>query len=524
MTLHPLDVAVLIGYLLAMAAMGAYFSRRNVDTEEYFVGGRSYSGWVIGLSLVGTSISSITFLAYPGDAFKTAWLRFMPNFMLPIGVVIAAYVFLPFFRRGRITSAYEYLEGRFGPGIRVYAGSAFILGQLMRVSIILYLLSMVVFQMTGLSPTWCILIGGGFVALYTVIGGINAVIWTDVVQTVVLVLGGFLCLGVIVDKLPGGFSQIIEVASADGKFAFAEWVDGEIQPAKWHLSLTEKTATMMLILGLTMWLTEYSGNQNVIQRYATSKSAKEARKAMFVCAGASVPIWAFYMFLGTSLYVYFKVFPSFEATQIMTGEGGHKAEEILPLFIIKFLPPGITGLVIAAALAAAMSSLDSSINAISTIGIVDIYRRHLVKGRSDKHYLRVAFVFAALSAVIMISGAIILARVETKTLQHVATILGSILSGGLLGMYMLGFFTNRGDDRAVGIAILCTILFTIWAVLSDRGMLPSSLSAGFDLYYTAPIGNVVMFAVGYAFGCLLPERKRDLTNMTVWKQTGEPIE
>ncbi len=522
MNLHPLDIAVLLAYLVGMAGMGVYFSRKNVNTEEYFVGGRSFNGWIIGLSMVGTSISSITFLAYPGDAFKTAWLRFTPNFMLPLGVFIAAYVFLPFFRRGKITSAYQYLEGRFGPSIRVYASAAFILGQLTRVSMILYLLSLVVEKMTGLSPTMCILIGGGFVAMYTIMGGIDAVIWTDVIQTAVLVLGGVLCLGVIVHDLPGGLGQILSVASAEGKFSLAEWDQGVIMPAAWGLSLSKKTATMMLILGLTAWLNEYSSNQNVIQRYCASKNAHEARKAMFVCAFASVPIWAFYMFLGTSLFVFFKVFPATEAGEMLTGV--RKAEEVLPFFIIHYLPPGITGLVIAAALAAAMSSLDSNINAISTIGIVDIYRRLFVKDRDDRHYLRVAWLFASIAAAIMIGGAIILAKAETKTLQDTGTVIGSILGGGLLGMYMLGFFTNRGDARAVGVGIVCTFLFTGWTVLAKYELVPAWLRVPFDLYYTGLIGNVVMFAVGFFLGTLLPKRKRDLRNLTVWQQDGTPLD
>ena len=142
MSLHWLDITALLLYLFGMLAMGIYFSRKNTSTEEYFVGGRSFAGWIIGLSLVGTSISSISFLAYPGDAYKTAWLRYLPNLMLPLGVLIAAYLFLPFFRRGKITSAYQYLEDRFGPSIRVYGAITFIVGQLVRVSIILYLLSL----------------------------------------------------------------------------------------------------------------------------------------------------------------------------------------------------------------------------------------------------------------------------------------------------------------------------------------------------------------------------------------------
>ncbi|MBN2317404.1 MAG: sodium:solute symporter [Sedimentisphaerales bacterium] len=522
MNLHWLDIGTLSIYLVGIIATGIYFSRKNTSTEEYFVGGRSFAGWVVGFSLVGTSISSITFLAFPADSFKTAWLRYLPNLMLPVGIVIASYVYLPFFRRGKITSAYEYLEGRFGPSIRVYGAGAFIITQLVRLSMILYLLSLVLHEMLGLSPFMCILVGGTFVALYTIIGGIDAVIWTDVVQTLVLTLGSILCLGIIIHKLPGGLGQIFSVAIREHKFSLSELTDGKLSPVPWGFSLERKTVMMMFFLGLTTWLTEYSTNQNTIQRYCASKNVHEARKAMWVCVCCSLPIWTFYMFLGTSLFAFFDSFPTSETTEMLTG--ARKAEQVLPFFIMNYLPPGVTGLVIAAALAAAMSSLDSIINAVATVGIVDIYRRHLVKGREDKHYLKVAWIFASVAAAVMIGGAILLAKSDTKTLQDTATILASLFAGGLLGMYMLGFLTKKGDARAVGFGIGATILFTCWTMLSSKQLLPKALEVPFDLYYTIIIGNFVMFVVGFIAGTLLPKKKRDLTNLTVWTQDGTPLE
>jgi SSS family solute:Na+ symporter len=441
---------------------------------------------------------------------------------MPVAVLVAAYLFVPFFRRGRITSAYEYLEGRFGPSIRVYAAVTFITGQLFRVSIILYLVSLVVHEMTGLDSTHCILISGLFVALYTIVGGFSAVIWTDVLQTVVLMAGGLLCLGVIVHLLPGGLGQILSLGMTEGKFAFAELVDGTLHPVSWGFSLSEKTATMMLFLGLTLWLTEYSSNQNVVQRYCAAESTREARKAMWVCVGVSVPVWGFFMFLGTSLFVFFQAFPTVEAAEMLNG--ARKAEQILPFFIINYLPPGIAGLLIAAALAAAMSSLDSSINAISTIGIVDIYRRHLAKTRTERHYLRVAWLFAGFAAAVMIGGAVVLAQSETKTIQDTGSILVSLMGGGLLGLYLLGFLTRRGDARAVGAGIAATMLFTAWTIASRYGVLPEVLLFPFDLYYTVIIGNLVMFGVGFLLGSLLPKRERDFCNLTVWDQDGTPLD
>jgi SSS family solute:Na+ symporter len=507
---------MLLAYLGGMALMGIWFSRKNTSTEEYFVGGRSFPGWAIGLSMVGTSISSVTFLAYPGDAYKTAWLRFLPNLMLPVAVMVGAYVFLPFFRKGTVTTAYEYLEERFGPSMRVYAASAFIVGQLCRVSIILYLVSLVVHEMTGLDPTLCVVIGGVFVGFYTIVGGIEAVVWTDVVQTVVLVVGGLICMGYIVGHLSGGLGQIFEVAGEHNKFAFAEVVNGQVDQTSWSLSFSEKTGTMMLILGLMGYLTEYCSNQNVVQRYVSAKSDKEARRAMYICAGAALPIWAFFMFLGTALFVYYQAFPDERAAEILTG--ARKAEQILPYFIMNTLPPGLAGIVIAAALAAAMSSLDSSINAISTVGVVDIYRRHLVKGKNDRHYLKVAWTIATVVALFMIGGAITLAKIDTKTLQDTSTIIVSLVSAGLLGVYFIAFFTRRGDARAIWIGIACSFMFTMWTAVAEYwpDLLPQALHVPFDLYYTGLIGNVVMFAVSYLAGLALPGKPRNLAKLTVW--------
>ncbi|MGH8553152.1 MAG: sodium:solute symporter family transporter, partial [Methylococcales bacterium] len=209
-------------------------------------------------------------------------------------------------------------------------------------------------------------------------------------------------------------------------------------------------------------------------------------------------IWAFYMFLGTSLYVFFQVYPAATATEML--QGVRPAEGILPYFISHFLPSGCKGLVIAAVLAAAMSSLDSSINSVSTVWVVDIYRRHLKPGCGDRHYLKIAWVAASVTSLLMVAGADYLANTTSTTLQDTATILASLLAAGMLGLYLLGFFTRRPDSTAVWIAIGSTALFTGWTILSQQGLLPRALSVPFDLYYTGIIGNLILFAVGYALG------------------------
>lgn len=511
-----IDIGVIAVYFAAMIWMGMYFSRKNKNTEEYFVGGRSYGGWVIGISLVGTYISSITFVSFPADAFKTSWIRFLPNLMLPLCTLIAAYVFLPIFRRISGVSAYAYLEHRFGVSIRFYASFAFILTQMVRLSIMLYLVAILFQEITGVDPKMCIIICGIIVAFYTILGGIDAVIWTDVVQTIILALGSVICLIVIVHMLPGGLGQVFSVAWEHNKLSFCDFKNGNLVPISWGFSLGEKTGTMMLLYGLTYWLSAYSSSQLTIQRYYTTKDTHQARKSMWVAAGICIPVWAFYMFLGTSLYVFFTQFPAIEASEIL--DGTRKAEHILPFFVVKYLPKGLIGLVIASALAAAMSSLSASINSASTSFVVDIYKRFLAKSKNDKHYLKAALWLSLVSSVIMIVGAIILVDVKTTTLQDAASIIASLLSGGLLAIYMIGFFTRLADGRAVIFGLICTTAFTLWTILAERQMLPDWLSVPFDLYYTMIIGNVIMFITTIAASFVLPRKKPLEAGLTVWNK------
>lgn len=501
---------MLVLYAAAVLGVGFYFARRNRDTEEYFLGGRSFSGWVIGLSMVGTAISSITFLSMPADAFKTTWIRFLPYVCMPLAALIAGWWIVPFFRRGRTTSAYEYLEARFGPSIRVYGAATYVLAQILRVSLVLYLVGLMLHELTAIPVTTCLVAAGLFVALYTVLGGIDAVIWTDVVQTIVLVSGSLLCLGVVVHELPGGLPQIFEIAALHHKLSLGTFVGGHLVPLGWGLDLGAKTAPLMLLMSTSFFLTEYTTAQHFVQRYCAARSQREARKSLAWAVVVAMPTWLFFMFLGTALFALFTVFPDVEVTAML--DGAKRAEQIVPYFVRTHLPVGMAGLVIAAALAAGMSSLDSSINAISTVVIVDVYRRHLAPGRDDRHYLRAAWWIAAAASLAMIAGATLLLYAEGPTLQDVSIKLTSLLGGGVLAIYLLGFGTRIGDARAVWGGVACTLTFTLWTL----GLFPDSWSIPFDTYYTAAIGNVVMFVVGFGLASLLPKHPRDLRGLTFW--------
>jgi SSS family solute:Na+ symporter len=521
------DWAIVIVYFCAMASIGPWFARRNKNTESYFVGNRSFPAWLLGFAMFATSISTQTVVGYPADAYKTAYLRLLITFTLPLGILIASFVFLPYFRRNQVTSAFEFLEGRFGPGVRLYAAIAFVIMQVARIGSILYLVSTLFEQMTGASPYMCIFAGGLVIAVYTITGGIRAIVTAQFIQAFLLWGGAILCMIMVVRGIDGGISTIITTAAADSKFIFGDPnpVTKQLEQAPWF-SIQNKAIILTLLVGLNNWLTEYSSNQNVIQKYVSAKNPREATKAVWICCICSVPTWAFFMFLGTSLYVYYKLHPDPYALAILNGT--EKAEKILPYFCVQNIPAGLSGLVVTGVLAAAMSASSSSVNAISAICVTDIYRRHIAKTKSDAHYVTAARIVTAFSIVLMMGGAIFFLRASTLTLQDTMTKVSSVLWGGILGIYLLGFLTKRGDGRAIGVGIVCTLTFTAYILAGEFGIINADLfirlfnltpenaawaAKPINTYYTGIFGNTLMFVVAFAVGTYLG-RKPSAENLS----------
>ncbi|MCA9080802.1 MAG: sodium/solute symporter, partial [Planctomycetaceae bacterium] len=369
--IRPLDLIVITLYLLGMAGVGVWFSRKNTTTEEYFLGGRSFPGWALGLSMLGTSISSVTFLAFPAAAYATNWQQLVSNLTIPLVAVLAIVVFIPFFRRGQLTSAFEYLGERFGPVARMYGALSFILLQLLRLATVLFLVAIPVSLLTGVEMNIVITAVGVFIGFYTITGGFDAVIWTDVVQSVVLWMGGLLCFAYIAWNLPDGPGQIFTIGMEHEKFSLGSF----------DMRADERTIWSVALLGIFNWLGMYSSDQNVIQRYVAARSLAAARRATLLYTVLAVPTWAFFFLVGTCVFAWYQVHPD---PQVAAFE---QAEQVFPYFILTQIPAGLAGLTIAGVLAAAMSSLDSSINAIATVTTVDLLKPYLAPGRDDRFYL-----------------------------------------------------------------------------------------------------------------------------------------
>ncbi len=499
LNIRILDIVAIIIYLVVMIGIGVYFSRRNKTTEEYFVGNRAFPGWVIGLSMLGTIISSATFLALPAAAYVLDWRQLSVNLVLPFVAIIAIVIFIPFFRQGNLTSAFEYLGRRYGVAPRLYGACSFIVLQLIRMAQILFLVALPIEFLTG-APIELVIIGSGvFIAFYTIAGGIEAVIWTDVIQAIILIVGGLLCFIIIASDLPGGFGQIIEIGKANEKFSLGSF--------EWNLG--ERTFWTVLILGVVNWLMIYGGDQNMVQRYAAARSMREARKATALYSVIALPMWVLFFFVGTSLFAYYATFHDPNVIEL-------EADQVLPYFILSKIPAGVAGIVISAVLAAAMSSLDSGINAISTVTVIDLMKPFQKKKYDDTYYLKAARLIAVISTVIVVLGAITFSQIEKESMNDVSLIVTSLFGGCLMGLFMLGFFVRRINGKSATMAMLLAILFNVYLGLSALSWLPESITLNLHSYWVGAAVNAFFIIVALVFSFLFRKKESNLAGLTVW--------
>jgi SSS family solute:Na+ symporter len=398
-----------------------------------------------------------------------------------------------------MTTAFEYLGLRYGTVPRLYGTASFIIMQLIRTAQVLFLVALPVQFLTGASLETVIVGAGIFVAFYTVVGGIDTVIWTDVVQTIVLLAGGVICAGYVVLALPGGLSQILAISAEQDKFSFGSF--------DWDL--TRRTFWTVLLLGIVNWLAIYGGDQNIVQRYVSSRSTREARKATLLYSALALPMWAFFFFVGTSLFVFYQVFPS-------DAVGELAADQVLPYFILNRIPAGVAGLIVAAIVAAAMSTLDSSINAVATVAVVDVLKPFLARDRSDRYYLWAARLIATCAALLMVVGALIFSRIPKESMNDISLIVTSVFGGCLMGLFMLGFFTRRVDGFAATCGLTVAVVFNIYLGLGALEVLPPSWRLRVHSYWVGALVNGCFVIVAYLIALLRDCPPWHLNGLTVW--------
>jgi len=471
------DIAIVLGYLLTMVLMGIYFSRRNRNAAQFTVASGKIPGWAIGLSIYATFLSSNTFLGVPGKSFGTNWNAFVFSLSMPLAAWIAAKYFVPFYRRTGEVSAYTHLEKRFGPWARTYVVICFLLTQFARMGSIFFGMALSVQALTGFSMASIMIVMGVCIIIYTVMGGMEAIIWTEVVQGIIKTLGAVLILYLVIREIPGGMKQMIHIASADNKFSLGSA----------SFNFTESTFWMVLCYGFFINLNNFGMDQNYIQRYHTAKSEKQAAKSVWMCVAIYVPASLLFFIIGTALFAYYKLNPQLiepvklkvvaerlgstasnqqiwsNAAQLQPADYGDK---VLPYFMVTKIPTGLLGLIVSAILSAAMSTISSGMNASATVFTADIVKKYFKPSLADRPYLRtlvictVAFGMAGL-----FSG---LAMIGSKSVLDTWWELSGIFAGGMLGLFLLGLISRRTQNREAFTAVLIGIIVIVWMTFSAK--------------------------------------------------------
>ena len=493
--LRPLDLAVIAIYFAAVAFIGFWFSRRQNSTETYFVARRAVPHWAMGLSVFATIISSITFIAYPGAAFKGNWNQLVPGFMAVGVLLVVGTVLISFFRHAVRMSAYEYFEKRFGYGARAYSALAFAAGHFSKMGFVLFTITTAICGMTGWDKYDVILAAGIVTILYTLVGGLEAVIWTEVLQGIVKLTGVAVIIGVLISIMPGGAGAAFHLASAQNKFSLGDF----------HFNLAANgNFWVMLIYGAFWYLQKYAADQTLVQRYLVAKSDRAALKGVALGAVLCVPAWTAFMLVGTLLWAYYHLSGEVLPARLLDAQGKVIADEVFPYFLTTKIPAGLAGIFMAALFSAAMSTMSSDLNCLAAIGVEDYYRK-LRPNSTDRQRLFVGKVIVAVSGVLAVAvGAYIAGKGEgALTLYYAAT---AIVSAGLAGMFLLAFFSRRANRQGLWVGIVCALLFTAWATLT--GGKYKMFDLGWN--YTWPdvmigvIAHLIVLVVGYSASWLFP--------------------
>ena len=485
--IHPADWVVVAVYFAGVIGMGVYFARRQRSTKEYFLGGRSMPPWVVGLSMIATLLSTISYLAVPGEMIKHGPAFQLSLLALPLAFVLVGYLFIPFFMRLPITSAYEYLESRFGVQTRMLGAVFFILIRIVWMSVVVYTASGAMAKMTGM-PFWIVIVGVGvFTTFYAAFGGIRAVIWTDVIQFIVLFGGAVFAVGYVTWQM--GFGSWVSVA----------YENTRLNSPVWSWDPTERLSVIGIVINTLAWFVfTYGSDQVVVQRYLTTRDAPSARRSFLVCCIGDVGLAIVLSAVGFAMLAFYT-----HHAHLLTGEFAgnlkEQADHVFPYFIANQLPVGLTGLIIAALFAAAMSSLDSGVNSVSAVITVDFYGRFWGRGRtSDQASLSFAKVLGLALGMTATGLAFLVDNIEGNIIE-ITNKSTSCVVAPLFGLFALGMFTRRANQFGVIVGAVVGLVVGLFVTFSGQWF-----DYNISFMWIMPSSIVVMCIVGYLASFLAP--------------------
>ena len=485
--MNYIDLIIFFIFTGGIVLLGASFYSRKATADDFTSAGRSLPGWVVGMSIFSTYVSSISYLGYPGKAYDSNWNAFVFSLSIPIASWVAARWFVPFYRKQTSVSAYSFLEERFGLWARWYASACYLLTQIARIGTIVYLLALPMNLLLGWDIRWVIILTSLAIIAYSMLGGVKGVIWADAIQGFIMIGGALVCLCILLFSHPAGPVESLRMAWEADKFSLGSFS---------LTTLGESTFWVCLVYGIFTNLQNYGIDQNYVQRYHAAKSDREARFSALFGGYLFIPVSAVFFLIGTALWSYYNASLPFRE-----GLGvGFKGDQVFPYFIVNVLPTGLTGLLVASIFAAGMSTVSTSITSGATVVMSDFWRRLKDKGndssvkvegeeapcRSERQAL---LVLRLSSLVIGVLGILIsLALVNVDSILDSWWKLSSIFSGGMLGLFLLGFLSRKARNIDAAIGVVCGFLVIAWISLGNSGI---------HEYLAIVFGTIAIFLVGF---------------------------
>jgi SSS family transporter len=482
-----LNYAILIGYLMLMFGIGLAFAGRQKSTEDYFLAGRNMPWLVVAMSMFASVTSASSYIGLPGSAYSENSSLLMVGFASVLAAPVLVCLFFPFYRRLNVTTSYEYIGQRFGRSARFTTSGLFVLARLGWLGVVIYSPSLVISEVAGLNLYLAIVLMGILAVSYTSLGGLSAVLWTDVLQFIVLVGGAVWVAVTLIVNVPNGFSGIIQTAQQNDHLM------------NWDVSLFEMSATVVLASYFVSLIQEYGTDQISVQRLMAVKTYRGMVGAALLNSFFDLLIVTLLLFLGIGMFAYYTHFQDLLAT-------GVEGDRVLPFYIVHALPNGISGLLITALFAAAMSSMDSGINSLATVIVTDFIKPLRRKPSIPRNDIRLArYLTFSLGALAI--GVACYASTIGQVLKASQIFLG-LFSGPVLALFMLGVLSRRANFRGWCVGTVPAIVATIYVQ-----------RIGIHWTYYFPFCFAVSFVVGYLASALISD-PHGRTELTIWGEPG----
>ncbi len=476
------DVLIIFIYALVLLVMGIYFTRKSNTAEQFMVAGRSIPAWAAGLAIMSAATSSISYIATPGKAFDSNWHPLVFVLIIPPVVWFVNKYVVPYYHKKKVISVYSFLESKLGAWGRIYAALSFVLYMIGRAAVILYLAGLLLSYFVPWNITIVILVIGTITIIYTLLGGMEAVVWTDVMQSIIMIFGILFCAVFLTIEVFSKPDYLISSALEANKFSLGSW----------KLSLSQRTIWVMIIYGVTEMLRDFIGDQNYVQKYASVSSVKEATRSIWLSMLIYIPLTAVFLYIGTTLFAFYS------GSEHVLSETITKGDQVFPFFIATELPVGLRGLIVAAIVAAAMSTVDSALNCTATVLFLDFYKRYLnpqVGERGSVTFLRIS------TAVWGVLGtAFALMMIQAQSALDTWWQLSGIFGGGILGLFILALLNVRLKVWQGLVSIVASIVVISWGTFIRD--LPTGwqwLQCDIEEIIIGALGTVALLVVAFLF-------------------------